>query len=252
MKRMVGIGILCLVATASAAPLRDAKDEVKAAVKKLGDGGNYSWSATTKNNADAGGGAAPRFAMGPIEGKTEKDGTIWVSMKLGENGLEAVLKGEKFAMKSVDGWKGSADLQPPAAGARPDPMMFAARSLKNIKSPVDGFGQSIDKIKELKSEGDGLYSGEFTDEGAKDLISPPRPAGAPANPNFAPPQVSEPKGSIKIWVKDGLLSKIETTLTGKMTIREQERAINRTTTIEIKDVGSTKIEIPDEAKKKLE
>jgi hypothetical protein len=177
---------------------------------------------------------------------------IWVSMKIGENGLEAVLKGEKFALKTAEGWKGSADLQPPAAGQRPDPTMFAARGLRNIKSPVDGLSQSIEKLGELKSEGDGVYSGEFTPEGAKEALVPPRPAGAPAGGNFQPPQVSDSKGSIKIWVKDGMLSKIETTLTGKMTIRDQERAINRTTTIEIKDVGTTKLEIPEEAKKKLE
>ena len=252
MMRLAWIGIVAMAASASAAPARDAKEDVKAAVKKLGDAGNYTWTATTKNNAENAPAAPARFAPGPVEGRTDKDGTIWVSMKMGENGLEAVLKGDKFAMKSVDGWKGSADLQAPAAGQRPDPMMFAARSLRNIKSPVAGLSESIDKLGELKSEGDGLYTGEYTPEGAKDAIAPPRPPGAPAGGNFQPPAVADAKGSIKIWIKDGLLSKMESTLTGKMTIRDQERPINRTTTIEIKDVGSTKIEIPDEAKKKLE
>jgi hypothetical protein len=49
-----------------------------------------------------------------------------------------------------------------------------------------------------------------------------------------------------------MIVKLESTMLGKMTIRQQEREINRTATTEIKNVGSTKIELPDEAKKKLE
>jgi hypothetical protein len=37
-----------------------------------------------------------------------------------------------------------------------------------------------------------------------------------------------------------------------MTVGQREIEINRTATTEIKDVGTTKIELPDEAKKKLE
>jgi hypothetical protein len=106
-------------------------------------------------------------------------------------------------------------------------------------------GEAIDKLKELKSEGDGVYSGEFTPEGAKEQLAPPR-AGGNA------PTLADAKGSIKIWVKNGLLVKVESTMQGKMTIGQREIEINRTATTEIKDVGTTKIELPDEAKKKLE
>lgn len=249
LKRRIGIAVAALL-TASSAYAFDAKEDVKAAAKKLAEAANYSWTGTTKNNADGGGQGQNRFAPGPVEGKVEKDGCTWFSMKIGENAIEALLKGEKFAVKSADGWKGSAELQPGQGGGqgRPDPAMFMARSIKTMKAPADGVVQAIDRLKELKAEGDGVYSGEFTEEGAKETVFPTRP-GAPAG---QAPQVSDSKGSIKIWVKDGMISKIETTVTGKITIRDQERAINRTTTVEIKDVGSTKLEIPEEAKKKLE
>jgi hypothetical protein len=248
MKRRIGMTVAALL-TASSAYAFDAKEDVKAAAKKLAEAPNYSWTGTTKNNAEGGGQGQNRFAPGPVEGKIEKDGVTYFSMKIGENAIEALMKGEKFAVKSADGWKGSAELQPGQGGqGRPDPAMFLARSIKTMKAPADGVAQALDRIKELKSEGDGLYSGEFTEEGAKETVIPTRP-GAPAGQG---PQVSEAKGSIKIWVKDGMISKIESSVSGKMTIRDQERAINRTTTVEIKDVGSTKIEIPEEAKKKLE
>jgi hypothetical protein len=249
MKRMIWIGIAASMMGASAHAF-DAKEDVKAAAKKLAEAANYSWTGTTKNNADGGGQGQNRFAPGPVEGKVEKDGFTWFSMKVGENGFEALLKGEKFAVKSADGWKGSAELQPGQGGGqgRPDPAMFLARSIKTMKAPADGVVQALDRVKELKSEGDGVYSGELTEEGAKETVLPTRPGGQAGQA----PQVNDAKGSIKVWVKDGMISKIESTVSGKMTIRDQERAINRTTTVEIKDVGSTKIEIPEEAKKKLE
>lgn len=248
MKNTVLAGIL-LVAAAASAQAFDDKDDVKAAAKKLADAPNYSWTSTTKNNAEGAGGAAGRVGGGPVEGKSEKDGVTYLVMKQGEAGYEAAFKGEKFAFKIKDQWMGSGDV--PAGGAqggRPDPAMFMGRLLKNIKPGAQAFGDAIDKIKDLKSQGDGLYTGEFTPEGAKDQIAPPRPEGAPG----AAPAVSDAKGSIKIWIKDGMLVKVESTLQGKMTFGGRERPIDRTTTTEFKDVGSTKIELPDEAKKKLE
>ena len=85
----------------------------------------------------------------------------------------------------------------------------------------------------------------MTESGAKELLSWRRP-----NDNNGP-TVSNAKGSVKFWVKDGVLAKFEFNLQGKISFNDNERDINRTTTVEIKDVGSTKIAIPDEAKKKL-
>jgi hypothetical protein len=44
---------------------------------------------------------------------------------------------------------------------------------------------------------------------------------------------------------------MQTTVTGKMTINNEDRDINRTTTVEFKDIGSTKVDPPAEAKEKL-
>ena len=53
-------------------------------------------------------------------------------------------------------------------------------------------------------------------------------------------------------MKDGQLSKMETHVEGSVNFNGQDRDINRTTTFEIKDVGATKIEVPAEAKTKME
>ena len=61
------------------------------------------------------------------------------------------------------------------------------------------------------------------------------------------------KGSVKFWTKNGLLVKYEYSLQGKivLTDHKQEFNVSRTTTVEIKDAGSTKIRLPEEARQKL-
>ena len=44
----------------------------------------------------------------------------------------------------------------------------------------------------------------------------------------------------------------EVKVKGKVSFNGNDRDVDRTTTVEIKDIGSTKIEVPEEAKKKLE
>ena len=49
----------------------------------------------------------------------------------------------------------------------------------------------------------------------------------------------------------GALPKYEFNVQGKVTAGERELDINQTMVVEVKDVGSTKIELPDEAKAAL-
>jgi hypothetical protein len=243
MKRAVGIGILVLAAAAPAWAFDD-KDDLKAAAKKLSDAPSYSWTTTSKNNAEGAGGGGG--AGNPsIEGKSVKDGPTWISMKRGENTIEAAFKGDKFAVKVKDVWMGSEDA-PGAQGGRPDPSLFMARMLKAVKPGAQGLGESLDKIQNLKSEGGGVYTAEFTPDGAKDQLAP-KVDGQQAVLNF-----TDTKGTIKLWVKDGMLVKVESTLQGKMMFGQREREINRTSITEFKDIGTTKLDLPDEAKKKLE
>ena len=86
----------------------------------------------------------------------------------------------------------------------------------------------------------------MTEEGSKALLSLGR------RPNPDAPGPKNAKGSVKFWIKDGELTKYEYNVQGKITGRDdQEIDINRTTTVEVKDAGKTKINLPDEAKKKL-
>jgi len=67
-----------------------------------------------------------------------------------------------------------------------------------------------------------------------------------------PPDVTDPKGTIKFWVKDGVLAKYELHTTGTMSFNGNDIARDTTATTEIKDVGASKIDVPDDAKAKLQ
>jgi hypothetical protein len=215
---------------ANAAP----KDDVTAAAKALAGKDNYAWKQTTEN---AGGGG---FGGGTSEGKTEKDGYLWLSMTMRDNTIEAVKKGEKGAIKTQDGWQSLSE----ATSGDPGPATFIARRMQNFKAPAAQVEDLAGKAKELKKDGD-VYSGELTEDGAKTQLM----FGGRAGGNG--PEISGAKGSVKFWVKDGVLSKYEIKVKGTVSFNGNDRDVDRTTTVDIKDIGSTKIQVPEGAQKKL-
>jgi hypothetical protein len=57
---------------------------------------------------------------------------------------------------------------------------------------------------------------------------------------------------VKFWIKDGKLSRFQTHVTGKSTDPDGNPVdIDRTTTVDIKDIGSTKIDVPADVVKKI-
>lgn len=221
------------------------KDDVLAAAKALGNQASYSWKSTVAN-AGGGGGGGGRGA-GPSEGKTQKDGYTWLSMTRGGNTTEAVLKGDKSAAKTQDtGWQSAADLaKADAGGGGFNPNTFLVMTLQSFKTPAAQVADFAEKAKEIK-KADDAYSGDLTDDGAKALLT----LGRPTTGDNAM-TVASAKGSVKFWIKDGQLTKYETHLQGTISFNGNDRDVDRTTTVEIKDIGTTKVEVPDDAKKKL-
>lgn len=234
MKRNLLFGTLALLAGSLLAADSSPKDDITNAARKLADAGNYAWKSTVEN---AGGGG--RFG-GPTEGKTEKGGFTSLVMTRGDNTIEAYLKGDQGAVKTQDGWQSLAE----AGGDQQGPGRFLARMLRNFKTPAAQAEDLVSKVKELKQDGD-VYSGELTEAGAKSLLT----FGGRGGGNG--PEVSNAKGSVKFWAKDGTLSKYESRVQGTVTFNGNDRDVDRTTTVQIKEVGSTKVEVPEEAKKKM-
>ena len=232
---------------ASAAP----KDEVTDAAKKLADAPNYSWKSTIERQGGGGGGGG-QFRMGPTEGKTEKGGATHLSTSFGDNTIETVMKGEKGAVKTQDGWRSFEELRQAAqdGGGQGGGRGAFGRMFRNQKPPAEQALDIVAKSKEITKSGD-AYTADLTDEGVKELLTPFGGRRGGGGDNAQGPQVTNAKGTVKFWTKDGALAKYEYHVQGSMSFNGNDREIDRTTTVEIKDVGSTKVEIPEEAKGKL-
>jgi hypothetical protein len=239
MKRHILPGLIALLAGPLMAADTSPKADVKNAAAVLGNQTNYSWRTTVEV------GNTSRFRPGPTDGKTEKSGYTTLLMSFNDNASEAVLKGTNGAIKTPDnGWQTLAEAAQDNGGG-PNPAMFLARMLPTYKTPATEAADLADKAKELKTDGDAL-AGNLTEDGAKALLTfRPRAGGG------EPPTVSNAKGSAKFWLKEGKLAKYQYHLQGTVSFNGNDRGVDRTTTVEIKDVNSTKIEVPDEAKKKL-
>jgi hypothetical protein len=115
-------------------------------------------------------------------------------------------------------------------------------------TPDDEAGKLLKAVKELKAgDGDSL-SGDLTPEGAKDFLTFHPRHGDP------PPPPKDAKGSVKFWLKDGALTKFESHLQAKVAFGpdQDEQDFEITRTIEIQSVGTTKVDVPTEARKALE
>jgi len=244
MKKNILFGAVFLMAGSLLAA--DTKDEVTAAAKKLADT-SYSWKVTQDMGANA------QFTPGPVEGKADKDLT-WLSTSFGDNTSIGLVKGAKVVLKTDEGWKTADELGGGDGGFNPS--TFMVTRLQNLKAPSAELQELVSKAGTLKKEGD-VISGDLTKEGAESLLSfgfgGRRGGRGPGGggPGGARPAPKDAKGTLKIWLKDGAIAKYETKVTGKVDRQGEEMEMERNTTTEIKDVGTTKIEVPDEAKKKL-
>jgi len=216
------------------------KDDISAAAKKLADAPNYAWKTTTEGGGNRGGGST--------EGKTEKDGYTYLTIAgRNNNTTELLFRGDKGAVKGQDGWKSLEEAASGDAG-QPNPGRAAARMAKNFKSPAVQAEELAGKAKDL-AKADDAVAGTLSEDAAKELMTfGGRGRGGNANANA--PTISNAKGTVKFWTKDGVLSKFQYTVQGTMNRNGNDTEVNRTTTVEITGVGSTKIDAPAEAKSK--
>ena len=225
MKAIALFSTLALATVSLIAADSTPKDEVLAAAKKLGEKANYAWKTTTVVPEDA------QFKPGPSEGKASKDGVTYVTFSFGDNTTHIYLKGDKAVADPNGDWQTLTELE-----REEGPGRFLGFIIRNFKAPAAQAEELANAAKELKKDGD-AFSSDLTEEGAKK--------------QFRWGNATNPKGSVKFWVKEGLLTKLQFKLTGKVDFNGNEIDVDRDTTIEIKDVGATKVEVPESAMKKL-
>jgi hypothetical protein len=234
MKDKILLTILAMAAGPLLAADSGPKDEIIAAARKLAQQG-YSWRTTLETG---------NFSN-VSEGKADKDGLVQITLTFNDNTTQVFLKGEKAAVKLPDqDWQSAADLASPDSGQR-GPGRFIARMARNYKAPAAQLEDLLGKTHEFSKDGD-VYSADLTEAGAKSQLLFGGRRGGNA------PEISNAKGSVKISIRDGLVSKYELRVQG--TVRNnngEDQDRNVTITIEVRGVGKTSLEVPEDARKKL-
>lgn len=222
-------------------------DDVKAAAAKLAAASNYSWTTTAQN---AGGGGAGAMG-GAVNGVTEAGGFSIVKRSTPSGELVTVAKGQKRVTQGPDGaWMTPEEMraQMPQGGGGP-----------GGRGAMPGMGPVVlpsDEIKNLLAKGvaeisasEGMIVATLTPEAVAPMFGRAPRGGAGGNP---PPPPKDAMGTVTFWLRDGVIAKYAVHVMGTATAPNgKERKLDRTTTTEIKNLGTTKVEVPEAAKAKL-
>jgi hypothetical protein len=119
-----------------------------------------------------------------------------------------------------------------------------------MRLPAETVTDLISKASDLAAS-DGVISGNLSQDAIKALLTQGGRGRRGGNAGGNGPEISNAKGTVKVWTKEGAVSKFEYHVTGTVSFNGNDRDVDRTTTVEISDVGSTKIEVPEAAAKKL-
>lgn len=254
MLRTVLCSTLALVAGSAVMVRADAKEDATAAAAKLSDAQNYSWKQTVENAGGNGG----RGGFGNMEGKTEKGGVTMISMQRGDNTVVTFRKGDKVVMQNQDGdWMTQEEIQAARAadnGGGNGRRRGNRGGQQQMRLPAETVSELVSKANDLKAE-DGVITGNLSEDSIKAMLAGGgrgrRGQGGGNAGGGGGPEISNAKGTVKVWTKEGVVSKFETHVTGTVSFNGNDRDVDRTSTVEISDVGSTKIEVPEAAAKKL-
>lgn len=231
MKPALSFVILFIATGLLAAAEPTPKEAITAAAKQLAEKQNYSWHSETVVPEDA------RFRPGPIDGKTEKGGFALMTWRVFDNDVRIVQKGDGAAYTDQDGVWQRAD-----AAAQDGPGRWMSLFALNMALPAKQAEEIVNGTRQLSPQ-DGAYSGELTEAGAKALMTFRRGGDGPS--------ISDAQGTATFWLTDGLLTKYQYKVRGRMSWNGNEVDIDRETTVKITDVDTTTVDVPEQAKAAL-
>ncbi len=245
-------------------------EDVLAAAVKVMDAPNYAWTYTLMQDTRS----------ETLEGKSDHSGVSIVTMPMApivarmlgfperdsEQSLLAIFKGgDNCVIKTASGWKKPGDItgslergRDSSSGSIPGSFGGMRHRRANgsgrgatlaldfsINPPSDEIAIIVANYTELKVDG-ATVTGKLSEEGAKLLLV--RPGQKDLVPRTA-------TATFKLWLKDGKLESYEIEVEGTFTkigdSEKNERPSRQTITVQIKDVGKTTVEVPEEAMKAL-
>jgi hypothetical protein len=275
---LAGVAAFCFVPYLSAGPVEDAI----VAAMRLSDRANYSWVATVDDDArtytitgktsKAGYSVVRMPVVNAVRRRLGRSPT--------DNIVNAIFRGNvNYVLETDEGWKTVDELPivtdpepmlgmdgmpvrgsilsgpgsrggktkvlngPKADDARPE------RGYSNLQMglshPHEELGVIVTSGKDLKMEGETL-TGTLTELGAQLLLV--RDGQTEITPLAG-------AGHFTLWIRDGIVARYQVRLEGTLAIKTaltvRQVSVRQSTSTTLKDIGTTKFEIPFEAKAKL-
>jgi hypothetical protein len=179
-----------------------------------------------------------------VEGKTQ-NGVIALSVTFQDNTASVLIKGDSAIVNTLFGWTPAAVIieATPNYGRTPNPNFYAAYLTQGYKPPAVVVGDLRQYLQNIQPTADG-YSADLAPDGAGQLLVHTRTYNLDRS---AVPTITEATGSIKLSIKDGMLTGYETHASGISTFNASGRAVDQTFVVRIRDVGATTVDVPPEA-----
>jgi hypothetical protein len=236
-------------------------DDLTAAAKKLADASSYAWTRTTEQPNS-------QFQAGPVEGVAEKGGFTKTTSSFNGNEFVSYRKGDEMVSKNQEGvWMNNEERRAAFQGGAGGQGGQGGRGGgggrgfggfggfgggAGQQNPAEELTSLVGQLKNVKSA-DGVITGDLTEEAvAQRLTFGGRGGRGGQGGGQTPPAPKNASGTAKVWVKEGAVTKYQLQVKGTVAGRGgNEMEIDRTTITEIKNVGSAKVDIPEDAKKKF-
>lgn len=201
------------------------------AIQALRQASNFTWTTTTELPG------AP-FQVPPVTGRMATNGLVVLVTESGKR--MAVVQGGTRVLKGESGWK------PVAPGRAKEP---AYLDLLGALAPADELAALSAQLTGVTREHDGSITGTLGTPAAKAWLQSSMAGRTPAGRT---PEIEAAVGQLHLWLKDGLPQKYTLTIHAGLSLPFGTKEVTRISTTEIRDLGSTAVEIPAEARQALE
>jgi putative heme-binding domain-containing protein len=218
----------------------DLQTVVADAIESLRRQPSYSWSTMTETASPFGGGDA-------VNGQYESSGYAYISLPAAGNRLGFVAKDGQFAVQIDENWQTLEHASAQSGGERRG--SFGPRAIatliRNYKLPAAQADELLTKTADLRQEGNAI-TGRLDSAVARAILSSAGPGGGRRGRTGS--ALNDVGGEVTFWTDKGMLTRFSISLTGSFRFRDNTIPLDRTITTTLTDIGTTKVEVPLDAK----
>lgn len=196
------------------------------AIEQLDQQTSYRWTTESVVPEDV------RFRSGPDAGVKLRGGVTHVTRYFGPRSMQVVIEDDKAAVTSRDGRWETVSLSDQGYGSG----SFAASIVWDTQTPVAEANELVSALTSLDKDGDVLI-GTLTADAAVAHLAMRRGNDS----------VRDAMGTVRFSINDGLLTNYVLRVEGTLVDDDQPRKTWRQITMEVKDVGTAKLELPNGA-----